>query len=171
MRTFSLVQVAISGLLATSAANAFELGSSYGVSRRHVGAVLALAVPVFGAPIVDVREPHHNGQTTGGKKAGVAAACAGVKRDPHHNGQTTGGNGNNAAAAAACAAAEAAAAAGAKREEIELAERDEIELAERDEIELAERDEIELAERDEIELAERDEIELAERAPHVSSTR
>lgn len=89
MYTPSLVQIAVSGLLAASAVNSFELPGHRGLVTRGAGALVAFAIPALAAPvaIIDSREPHHKGvKGAGGKKnnkrhhKGVSYLCRSVYR-------------------------------------------------------------------------------------------
>ncbi|KAK7908346.1 Alpha-galactosidase [Apiospora marii] len=106
MYTPSLVQIAVSGLLAASAVNSFELPGHRDLVARGAGALVAFAIPAMAAPVanIDAREPHHKG-VKGGKKNNKrdddeaeaedahttqeeedAAAQSVDKREPHHKG-------------------------------------------------------------------------------------
>lgn len=72
MYTPSLVQMAVSGLLAASAVNSFELPGHRTMAVRSAGALVAFAIPAMAAPVavIDSREPHHKGVKGG--KGGVS---------------------------------------------------------------------------------------------------
>ena len=61
MHTLSLVQIIVSGLVATSAVASLEVAGTGALARR-VGPIVALAIPAFAAPAVretgvEAREP------------------------------------------------------------------------------------------------------------------
>ena len=107
MHTPSLVQIIVTGLAATSAVASFEV-SNTGLSRRYVGALVALAAPAFAAPTIEQREPHHAGKKAKGKGKKAKAARRQAEeddcdeeddtaelatREPHHAGKKAKGKG------------------------------------------------------------------------------
>lgn len=84
MHAPSLLNLAVSGLLAASAASGFQLNGPRDLARPLAGALVAYAVPALAAPAaLDAREPHHKG--AGKKKAGARDEIPAIEaREPHH---------------------------------------------------------------------------------------
>ncbi|KAK9799520.1 hypothetical protein AB5N19_06630 [Seiridium cardinale] len=80
MHAPSFIQLVVSGLLATSAANGFQVTGPRDLARPLAGALVAYAVPALAAPSIEQREPHHKGR---GKAAGNKRSI----EERHHKGR------------------------------------------------------------------------------------
>ncbi|ETS85740.1 hypothetical protein PFICI_03765 [Pestalotiopsis fici W106-1] len=87
MHAPSIIQLAVTGLLAASAASGFQVTGPRDLARPLAGALVAYALPALAsAESIEAREPHHKGR---GKKAGAKRdeAAELETREPHHKGR------------------------------------------------------------------------------------